>query len=38
MGVSPQTIFFHRSNIRKKLGLTGTANELGTYLRQKAWG
>jgi PAS domain S-box-containing protein len=38
MGVSPQTIFFHRSNIRKKLGLTGTANELGTYLRKGAWG
>ncbi|MGO9566208.1 MAG: PAS domain S-box protein [Desulfomonilaceae bacterium] len=37
MGVSPQTIFFHRSNIRKKLGLTGTANDLGTYLRKKAW-
>jgi len=38
MGVSPQTIFFHRSSIRKKLGLTGTASELGTYLRQKDWG
>lgn len=38
MGVSPQTIFFHRSNIRKKLGLTGTSDDLGTYLRKKAWG
>ncbi len=38
MGVSPQTIFFHRSNIRKKLGLTGTAEDLGAYLRKKAWG
>jgi PAS domain S-box-containing protein len=38
MGVSPQTIFFHRSNIRKKLGLTGTSEDLGTYMRKKAWG
>jgi PAS domain S-box-containing protein len=38
MGVSPQTVFFHRSNIRKKLGLIGTAEDLGTYLRKKAWG
>ncbi|MGB6065530.1 MAG: LuxR C-terminal-related transcriptional regulator [Desulfomonilaceae bacterium] len=37
MGVSPQTIFFHRSNIRKKLGLTGTSDDLGTYLRKKTW-
>jgi DNA-binding CsgD family transcriptional regulator/F0F1-type ATP synthase membrane subunit b/b' len=34
MGVSPETIFFHRSNIRKKLGLTGTTDDLGTYLRK----
>ncbi len=38
MGVSPQTIFFHRSNIRKKLGLTGTADDLGTYLKKKIRG
>lgn len=37
MGVSPQTIFFHRSNIRRKLGLTGTSDDLGTYLRKKSW-
>ncbi len=38
MGVSPQTVFFHRSNIRRKLGLTGTGEELGSYLRKQAWG
>ncbi len=35
MGVSPQTIFFHRSNIRKKLGLTGSAGDLSSYLREE---
>lgn len=33
MGVSPQTIFFHRSNIRKKLGLTGNTDDLAGCLK-----
>lgn len=33
LGISPQTIFFHRSNIRKKLGLTGSPNDLASYLK-----
>jgi DNA-binding CsgD family transcriptional regulator len=33
MGVSPQTIFFHRSNIRKKLGLTGNSDDLANCLK-----
>jgi DNA-binding CsgD family transcriptional regulator len=33
MGVSPQTIFFHRSNIRKKLGLTGNSDDLASCLK-----
>jgi DNA-binding CsgD family transcriptional regulator len=33
MGVSPQTIFCHRTNIRKKLGLSGTEDQLASRLR-----
>jgi DNA-binding CsgD family transcriptional regulator len=33
MGVSTQTIFFHRSSIRKKLGLTGISDDLATCLK-----
>jgi PAS domain S-box-containing protein len=33
MGVSPQTISFHRSNIRKKLGLTGNEDDLANCLK-----
>lgn len=33
LGISPQTIFFHRSNIRKKLGLTGSSGDLASYLK-----
>lgn len=33
MCVAPQTIFFHRTNIRKKLGLSGTDDDLASRLR-----
>jgi DNA-binding CsgD family transcriptional regulator len=33
MQVTTQTIFFHRSNIRKKLGLTGNSDDLATCLK-----
>jgi len=32
MQVSPQTIFFHRTNIRKKLGLSGLDDDLARWL------
>lgn len=33
MGVSPQTIFSHRTHIRRKLGLSGTDDDLASKLR-----
>lgn len=38
MRVTPQAISFHRYNIRKKLGLTGTGDDLATFLRNKMHG
>jgi DNA-binding CsgD family transcriptional regulator len=35
MGISPATVVVHRANIRKKLGLVGSDNNLATYLRSK---
>ncbi len=32
LGVSPHTVFLHRANIRKKLGLTGNGDDLASYL------
>ncbi len=32
LGVSPHTVFLHRANIRKKLGLTGNEDDLASYL------
>jgi PAS domain S-box-containing protein len=33
MGISPATVVVHRANIRKKLGLVGSGDNLATYLR-----
>lgn len=33
LGVSPHTIFLHRANIRRKLGLTGNEDDLASYLK-----
>jgi DNA-binding CsgD family transcriptional regulator/PAS domain-containing protein len=33
LGVSTETVFFHRSNIRKKLGLIGQNTDLGAFMR-----
>jgi PAS domain S-box-containing protein len=38
MRVTPQAISFHRYNIRKKFGLTGTGDDLASYLRNKMRG
>ncbi|MGB6066487.1 MAG: PAS domain S-box protein [Desulfomonilaceae bacterium] len=35
MGISPATVVVHRANIRKKLGLVGTDDNLATYLRTR---
>lgn len=36
MGVSPKTIAFHRTNIRKKLGLTRSQRSLSAYLAERS--
>jgi|GEM_PF-1782669 len=38
MGVTPQAISFHRYHIRKKLGLTGSRDDLAHFLRNKLRG
>ncbi|MEW6531918.1 MAG: PAS domain S-box protein [Thermodesulfobacteriota bacterium] len=38
LGVTPQAISFHRHHIRKKLGLTGTGDDLASFLRNKMFG
>ncbi len=35
MGISPATVVVHRANIRKKLGLVGSDDNLATYLRKR---
>jgi PAS domain S-box-containing protein len=35
MGISPSTVIVHRTNIRRKLGLAGSQDNLSTYLRAK---
>lgn len=35
MGISPSTVIVHRTNIRRKLGLSGSQDNLSTYLRAK---
>lgn len=35
MGISSATVVTHRANIRKKLGLVGSDNNLATYLRSQ---
>jgi DNA-binding CsgD family transcriptional regulator len=35
MGISPSTVIVHRTNIRRKLGLAGSQDNLSTYLRTK---
>ena len=36
MGVSPKTIAFHRTNIRKKLGLSRSQRSLATFLAERS--
>lgn len=36
MGVSPKTIAFHRTNIRKKLGLSRSQRSLAVYLAERS--